>query len=148
MKITFHGQACFTVEDGGHALIIDPFLTGNGKADIAAADVQVEAILLTHGHGDHVGDTEAIARANDALIVAPNELAGYFGRKGLRAHPLHIGGKHTFPFGTVKLTLAFHGSGIEGEDGRLEYVGPPVGLLLTLGGKTFYHAGTQGCSAT
>lgn len=143
MKITYHGHACFVVEEGGHALVIDPFLTGNGKADIGPADVKVEAILLSHGHGDHVGDTEQIARANHATIIAPFELAMFFGRKGFDVHPMHLGGGHEFPFGHVKLTLAFHGSGIELED-RIEYAGNPCGFLITMGGKTFYHAGDTG----
>lgn len=143
MKITYHGHACFTVEADGHAVIIDPFLSGNAKADIQPQDVQVDAILLTHGHGDHVGDTAQIARATKATIVAPFELAMYFGRQGFNVHPMHLGGSHAFPFGHVKLTLAFHGSGIELED-RIEYAGNPCGFLLTMGGKTFYHAGDTG----
>lgn len=140
MKLTFHGHSCFEVESGMHRVIIDPFLTNNPTADIGPADVKVDAILLTHGHGDHVGDTEAIAKANDALIVAPNEIAVYFAGKGLNAHPLAHGGKHTFPFGTVKLTLAFHGSGFD-VDGDVKNGGNPAGILLTMEGKTFYHAG-------
>lgn len=143
MKLTYQGQSCFIIEGGGHSLIIDPFLSGNDKATIVPDDVNVSYVLLTHGHGDHVLDAESIARRNNATIIAPNELAGYYGSKGLNVHPLHIGGKHDFPFGRVKLTLAFHGSGMETEDGLL-YVGPPVGFLLTLDGKTIYHAGDTG----
>lgn len=140
MKITFHGHACFVVEDAHHAVIIDPFITGNPLTDIGPDSVRVDAVLLTHGHGDHVGDAEAIARANDATIIAPFELAMHFGAKGLKVHPMHLGGSHAFDFGTVKLTIAFHGSGIE-VDGRMEYAGNPCGYLLTMGGKTFYHTG-------
>lgn len=143
MKITYHGHACFEVEHDAHRVIIDPFLSGNGKADVKPEDVRVEAILLTHGHGDHVGDTEAIAKSNDAVIIAPFELAMYFGRKGLKVHPMHLGGAHEFAFGKVKLTLAFHGSGLELPD-RIEYAGNPCGFLLTMGGKTFFHAGDTG----
>src|SRR5579875_187984 len=143
MKLTYHGQSTFIVEDGGHRVIIDPFLSGNPNAVIKPEDVRVEAVLLTHGHSDHVLDAEAIAKANDALIIAPNELATYYGGKGFNVHPMHIGGAHQFEFGRVKLTLAFHGSGLEVGNERL-YVGPPVGFLLTMGNKTVYHAGDTG----
>ncbi len=143
MKLTYHGQSTFLVEDGQYRVIIDPFLTGNPLAVAKAEDIQVDAVLLTHGHGDHIADAERIAKANDAVIIAPNELAAFYGAKGLKTHPLHIGGAHSFPFGRVKLTLAFHGSGMETEHGVV-YVGPPAGILLTMGGKTFYHAGDTG----
>ncbi|MCF8566184.1 metal-dependent hydrolase [Alicyclobacillus tolerans] len=143
MKITYHGHACFTVEDANHAIIIDPFLSGNPGADLTPDKVKVDAILLSHGHGDHVGDTEAIAKANDATIVAPFELAMHFAHKGFKAHPMHLGGSHVFEFGKVKLTLAFHGSGIEAGD-HMEYAGNPCGFLITMGQKTFYHAGDTG----
>ncbi|MCL6548080.1 MAG: metal-dependent hydrolase [Alicyclobacillus sp.] len=140
MKITYHGHACFTVEDGGHRIIVDPFLSGNPLADVRPEEVKAEAVLLSHGHGDHVGDAELIARNNGATVIAPFELAMHFARRGLNAHPMHLGGSHQFPFGTVKLTIAFHGSGLELGD-RIEYAGNPCGFLITMGGKTFYHAG-------
>lgn len=143
MKVTYHGHACFSVEGEGHALIIDPFLTGNPLADIGPSDVKVDAVLLSHGHGDHVGDAKQIAEKNNAVIVAPYELAMYFGGKGLNVHPMHLGGSHQFDFGKVKLTLAFHGSGIE-ENGQMIYAGNPCGFLITMGDKTFYHAGDTG----
>lgn len=143
MKVTYHGQSCFILEHDEHRIIVDPFLSGNDKAVISSDDVDVSYVLLTHGHGDHVLDAEAIARKNNATIIAPNELAGFYGAKGLNVHPLGTGGKFDFPFGRVKVTLAFHGSGIETENG-LVYVGPPVGFLITMGGKTVYHAGDTG----
>lgn len=143
MKLTYHGQSCFIFENGADKVIIDPFLSGNDKATISPDDVQVSYVILTHGHADHILDAEAIARKNNATLIAPNELAGYFGSKGLNVHPLGIGGKHDFAFGQVKVTLAFHGSGVETENGLI-YVGPPVGYLITIGGKTIYHAGDTG----
>ncbi|WP_067922783.1 metal-dependent hydrolase [Alicyclobacillus shizuokensis] len=140
MKLTFHGQACFVVEADGHTVVIDPFLSGNPTAVAKPEDIRAEAVLLTHGHADHVADAEAIAKANDALIVAPNELAILYGRRGCRVHPMHLGGAHAFDFGRVKLTLAFHGSALEDGD-QLLYAGNPCGFLLTMGEKTLYHAG-------
>lgn len=145
MKVTFHGQSCVLVESGQSSVIIDPFLSGNPVAKLDPKDVKVDAILITHGHGDHVGDAEQIAKANDALIVAPFELATYFGWKGCKVHPMHIGGAHQFPFGRVKLTPAFHGSGYAlEEEKQIIYLGMPSGILLTMDGKTIYHAGDTG----
>lgn len=143
MKLTFHGQACFVVEAGTHQLVIDPFLSGNPQAVAKPEELHPQYILLTHGHSDHILDAESIARANNATIVAPNELALYFAKKELFVHPMHIGGAHMFPFGRVKFTQAFHGSSVETEDG-LFYAGMPAGILLTIGGKTVYHAGDTG----
>ncbi|RXZ83346.1 metal-dependent hydrolase [Paenibacillaceae bacterium] len=142
MKITFHGQSCIQLETATHSLIIDPFLTGNPAAKQSPDNIKVDAILLTHGHNDHVGDAEQIAKQNDAVIIAPNELAVYMGWQGCRTHPMHIGGSFSFDFGRVKLTQAFHGSGYQPE-GKQEFVytGMPAGLLLYIDGVTLYHAG-------
>jgi L-ascorbate metabolism protein UlaG (beta-lactamase superfamily) len=102
--------------------------------------MDVEAVLVTHGHSDHIGDTEAIARRCDALVVGCFEVANYFLKKGLKTHPMHLGGTHTFPFGTVKMTLALHGSSLE-ENGQVIYMGSPAGFLIQMGGKTIYHSG-------
>ncbi|EIT85454.1 metal-dependent hydrolase [Fictibacillus macauensis ZFHKF-1] len=141
MKITFHGQSAVEVQTKTHSIWIDPFISGNGQAVIDVSDVKPDVILLTHGHSDHAGDAEQIARANDSLIIAPFELANYFAAKGLNVHPMHIGGGHQFDWGHVKLTQAFHGSSITEEDGTVIYTGMPAGLLLTVEDKTIYHAG-------
>jgi L-ascorbate metabolism protein UlaG (beta-lactamase superfamily) len=140
MKIQYEGHSCFTVTHENHAVIIDPFLTGNPQAVRKADEVKVGAVLVTHGHGDHLGDAIDIAKRNNAPIIAPFEVAMYAAKKGAPIHPMHLGGSHVFPWGKVKLTLAFHGSGIE-EDGNMIPGGHPCGFLLTMGGKTFYHAG-------
>jgi L-ascorbate metabolism protein UlaG (beta-lactamase superfamily) len=139
-RLTYLGHSAFTVEGSKARIVIDPFLSGNSLATVKAAEIKVDYILLTHGHGDHLGDGIEIAKANRATIVAPNELAQYCAGKGTKIHPMHIGGAHQFPFGRVKLTIAHHGS--VAPDGT--YTGNPCGFLLTMDGKTLYHPGDTG----
>ncbi len=141
LEVTYYGHSCVAATDGTHRLIIDPFITGNPQANLKASDIKVDFILVTHGHGDHLGDAVEIARRNQATIIAPNELAVYVSRQGAQAHNMHIGGAHNFPFGRVKLTIAHHGSAAG--DG-LVYTGNPCGFLITIGGKTIYHSGDTG----
>ncbi|QGH35310.1 metal-dependent hydrolase [Gracilibacillus salitolerans] len=144
MKISFHGQSCVKIQTSDHTILIDPFITGNGTSDLDPDTQEPDVILLTHGHNDHVGDTVSIAQRTNCLIVAPNELAVYFGSRGLNTHPMHIGGAHTFDFGKVKFTPAFHGSMFEDEEGNKIYGGMPGGILFFAEGKTIYHAGDTG----
>lgn len=139
----FLGHACVSVTDGKHNLIIDPFLTHNPIAVIKPEDVKADYVLLTHGHGDHFGDTEQIAKSNDATVIASFELGELCLNKGLKVHQMHIGGAHEFDFGRVKTTIAHHGGGFDGEGGMV-YSGPPLGYLITIAGKTLYHSGDTG----
>lgn len=141
VKVSYHGHSVVKVETANHTILIDPFLNGNEACDLDPNTVQTDVILLTHGHNDHVGDTVEIAKRNDALVVAPNELANYLAGKGLKTHPMHIGGSREFEFGKVKFTQAFHGSSFTEEDGTIVYTGMPGGILLTVEGKTIYHLG-------
>ncbi len=140
MKITYLGHSSFVVETESHHILFDPFLTGNPNSPVKADEVQADAILLTHAHADHVGDTIAIAKRTGATVVAVYELATWLSQQGIPTHPMHLGGSHVFPFGRVKFTLAFHGAAIETETGLL-YGGNPAGILFSAAGKTFYHSG-------
>ncbi len=144
MKISYHGHSVVKIQTNEHTIIIDPFISGNNQTDLVAEDVKVDAILLTHGHDDHVGDTVAIAKRNNAIVVAPFELANYIGSQGVKVHPMGIGGDYQFDFGKVKFTQAFHSSSTTGEDGKPLYLGMPTGIIFTAADTTIYHAGDTG----
>ncbi len=137
LQITYHGHSCFELEADGHRIIIDPFITGNPHASIKAADVKVECVLVSHGHGDHLGDAVEIAKSNDCIVVTNFEISNWLSKQGVQSHPMHIGGSHTFPWGRLKLTPAIHGSALP--DGF--YGGEPAGFLIFMGGQTLYFAG-------
>ncbi len=139
MKITYHGHSCFIVEGSKYRVIFDPFLKDNPLAKIRPEDVNVDAILVSHGHFDHVGDAVEISKKNRATVIAPFELACYLQNKGAITHSMNIGGTHKFPFGTVKLTIAHHGSTTE-----VGAAGNPCGFILTIDGKVIFHAGDTG----
>ncbi|MDH4155675.1 MAG: metal-dependent hydrolase [candidate division Zixibacteria bacterium] len=141
-EVRFLGHSCVTITEGEHKLIIDPFISDNPKAPVKADEIDVNYILLTHGHGDHVGDAIAIAIRTGATVIANFELASLVASEGVVMHPMHIGGGHDFPFGRVKLTIAHHGGGYGPDASR--YTGPPVGFLVTIGGKVIYHPGDTG----
>ncbi len=136
VKLTFYGHAAVGLDDGTSNVLIDPFLTGNPKAAVGADKVRANYILISHGHGDHLGDAEAIAKRTGAMVIANFEIATYLGNKGVSAHPLHIGGAVKLPFGKVKLTIAHHGSSFP--DGS--YAGNPCGFVVSMGGANIYHA--------
>ena len=145
VSLTYLGHSAFLIESDKTRLIIDPFLSGNPNAPVSADQINADYVLLTHGHGDHLGDGISIAKRNNALVIAPHELALWCRKQGCKAHNMHIGGAHQFPFGRVKLTIAHHGSGFDpGGKEPFAYMGNPCGFLITTGGKTIYHAGDTG----
>ncbi|MEK6759001.1 MAG: metal-dependent hydrolase [Deltaproteobacteria bacterium] len=139
MKVRFIGHSCFIVQSNNASMIIDPFIKGNPSAKIRPEDVRVDAVLVTHGHSDHLGDAVEISKRNKAPIIGTFELVNYCISKGATGHQMHIGGGHDFPFGRVKLTIAHHGS--SGEDMQS---GAPCGFIIKMNGKTIYHAGDTG----
>lgn len=140
VKLTYHGHSAFEIKTEQYSLIIDPFFKGNTNAKIKPKDIKADFIILTHAHGDHLGDAFEIAKNNDATIIAVNELANYASSKGCKAHNMHIGGGHNFPFGRLKFTIAHHGSSTE----EGQYMGEPAGVVIMINGKNIYHAGDTG----
>ncbi|NOY98002.1 MAG: metal-dependent hydrolase [Chloroflexi bacterium] len=127
-KLTWYGHATLGLETGGYKLLIDPFFSGNPSASTSADKVDADFILVSHGHGDHVGDAVAIAKRTGAMVISNFEIATWFSGQGVeKTHPQHLGGGFRHPFGYLKLTLALHGSALP--DGS--YGGNPAGFLLT-----------------
>jgi L-ascorbate metabolism protein UlaG (beta-lactamase superfamily) len=143
--LTWFGHATLGLETGGQRLLIDPFFNGN-PATTALADHQAaDFILVTHGHGDHIGDSVSIAKRTGATVVANAEISGWISRQGVEnTHAQHIGGGFHYPFGYLKLTQALHGSALpDGSNG-----GNPAGFLLTtMDGKKSISRGIPGCLA-
>jgi L-ascorbate metabolism protein UlaG (beta-lactamase superfamily) len=136
MDVRFLGHACFTLSDGDTTVLIDPFLTGNPKAAVSADEVSATTLLLTHGHGDHVGDTVAIAKRTGAPLVAITELAGEMKEEGLEVVDCNLGGTATFDWGWAKLVPAWHTSTTPKGT-----VNTPAGILIDFKDTLVYHLG-------
>jgi L-ascorbate metabolism protein UlaG (beta-lactamase superfamily) len=136
ITVTWLGHAALSLDVGGTHVLVDPYLTGNPAASTGPDTLPADFILVSHGHGDHVGDTAAIAKRTGATIISNAEIASWFGNQGLKSHGQHIGGGFQYPFGYVKLTQALHGSALpDGSNG-----GNPAGFLITAEGHKLYLA--------
>lgn len=144
MQIHYIGHSAFFIESPSIRALIDPFITGNPQATVTADSFEnITHIFVTHGHGDHLGDTIPLALKHNALVIANFEICNYLEQHGLRTHSMHIGGRTRFDFGTVKMTPALHGSSISNEHGTIDG-GTPCGFVLEIEGKKIYHAGDTG----
>jgi L-ascorbate metabolism protein UlaG (beta-lactamase superfamily) len=126
-KITFYGHAALGIETGGYHLLVDPYLSNNPSAAVSRDEVQADYILVTHGHGDHLGDTEIIARRTRAVVISNSEIGDWLEVRGINTHMQQVGGGYLHPFGYLLMTFAVHGSNLE--DGTCG--GMPGGFLLT-----------------
>ena len=136
VKFSYYGHAAFLLDDGTHKVLVDPFLTGNPTARISADDVDCDFILLTHAHGDHLGDAPHIAARTGAGIVGIPEVIGLCeteAGKTLTSYPMNLGGSLELPFGKVRMTLAQHSCGVPG--------GIACGFVIYIGGKVIYYSG-------
>jgi L-ascorbate metabolism protein UlaG (beta-lactamase superfamily) len=138
MKITFYGHASLGIEVSGKHIIVDPYISDNPKAlHIDINTLKADFILLTHAHGDHILDVEAIAKRTNAVIVSNAEIAGYYSKKGFQSHPMNHGGSWNFDFGKLKYVNAIHSSSFpDGSNG-----GNPGGFVIEGEHKNIYIAG-------
>ena len=139
MNIRYLGHAAFTLEHEGTNLVLDPFLTSNPKAAVSADEVEADAILLTHGHFDHIEDVVSIARRTGAAVVSMKEVADEIAGQLDEGHEVYdpnIGGTVSFDWGSVRLVPAWHSSTTPSGT-----VSIPTGLVVEFGGKRIYHLG-------
>jgi L-ascorbate metabolism protein UlaG (beta-lactamase superfamily) len=138
-NIRYLGHASWELSDDGTTVLVDPWLEGNPKAAASAGELSADAILLTHGHIDHFGDTVDIAKRTGAAVVAITELAGELAETLGEEHPVHnpnMGGTVEFDWGWARLVPAWHtGTSPNGT------VHTPAGVVTSFGGTTFYFVG-------
>lgn len=139
MKLTYYGQSCFLLETEGVKVLFDPFIRPNELAAHIDVDaIQADYILVSHGHEDHTADLVEIAKRTNAEVVCAFEISAWLAKQGVtNCHPMNIGGKWTFKFGTLKLVFAAHSSSMA--DGT--YAGTAAGFIIETGGKTIYYSG-------
>lgn len=134
MNLKYYGHSCWSVEHQGTVLFFDPFFNGNTlNPGVKPEEIRADYILVSHAHGDHLGDTVLIAKNSDALVITTAEVAHLVSENDCKAHAMHIGGKYNFDFGYVRITPAFHGSGVPG--------GHACGFIVNFFGKIIYFAG-------
>jgi len=133
MRIRYLGHSAVELADGTTNILIDPFITGNPVCPVKAEDLNPNYILVTHFHGDHVGDTVALAKRTGATVITTYDGGLDLEAQGVKTVGMALGGKRRFDFGLVRVTLAFHGHGEKG--------GHAAGFVVHLGNKRVYHAG-------
>ncbi|HUW65245.1 MAG TPA: metal-dependent hydrolase [Spirochaetia bacterium] len=136
ISLEYYGHSNFRLTKNDISLLFDPFFTGNPVNTANPEEIDCKYILVSHAHGDHIGDAISIAKRTGATIISSFEIAVMAGEEGCKSHGMHIGGKHSFEFGSVRLTTALHGSGISG--------GHACGFVVNFFGINIYFAGDTG----
>ena len=134
VKFSYYGHSAFLLDDGKYKVLVDPFITGNPKATVKAENVKCDFVLVSHAHGDHLGNAPEIAYNNGAAIVTTPEViseAESIGR--LTCHPMNLGGSLDLPFGRVRMTPALHSAGVPS--------GIACGFVVNISGLNIYYAG-------
>ena len=132
-RLTFYGHSCFQLHNDATSILFDPFFSGNPVNPTRPEEVNSKYILISHGHGDHMGDAVTIAQQSAATIISTFEIANLAAEQGCQTHAMHLGGKHAFDFGYVRVTPAFHGAGVPG--------GHAAGFIVHFHDTVLYFAG-------
>ena len=135
VKYSYFGHACFLLDAGRYKVLVVPFLTGNPAASVSANAVAADYLVVTHAHGDHLGDAPDIAARTGAEVVGIPEILDICTSMGtdVKGHGMNLGGSLNLPFGKVRMTLAQHSSGVPG--------GIACGYVIYIGGLVIYYAG-------
>lgn len=134
MEITWLGHSAIELR-GSRTVLIDPFLTGNPTCPTTVEKVcDVDVVIVTHHHGDHVGDAFAICKNTGATLVGVHEIAVEAEAEGIKAEGMNIGGTIEVKGVTVHMVQAWHSA----------EKGDPTGVVIELDGKNIYHAGDTG----
>lgn len=143
-QITWLGHSAFLVQTpGGANLLIDPWLQGPTTPKNVQLPQQIDAVLVSHGHGDHVGDAVNLAKKSGGQLLAVNELAKLLGWEGMGGN---VGGTFQVKDATVHFVEARHSSSYAAKEGDVaQYAGDPIGFVIEIkNGPTLYHAGDTG----